>query len=50
MDGAAGGRAPEIVTREVRFIDGDGRLVLELAWRSEEREVTRRAVYRREQP
>lgn len=49
LDGGPGGKAPEVLTREVRFVDGDGRLVLEVTWRSDERIVTRRAVYRREQ-
>jgi hypothetical protein len=42
-----GGSAPEILTREVRSIDSAGRLVLDLTWRSDDRVVTRRAVFRR---
>jgi hypothetical protein len=46
-DRGPGGSAPEILTREVRSIDSEGRLVLELTWRSDDRVVTRRAVFRR---
>jgi hypothetical protein len=46
-DPGPGGSAPEIFTREVRSIDSEDRLGLELTWRSDDRVVTRRAVFRR---
>jgi hypothetical protein len=49
LDGGPGGGAPPIITREMRSIDLNGRMVLETRWSSGEQVVTRRERYRRQQ-
>ena len=47
-DRGPGGLAPPILTREVRFLDPDGRLVVESTWRSGTRQTTQRSTYVRQ--
>ena len=46
-DGGPGGMAPPIETREVYRVAPDGRLLVELAWRSGTQDVRRTFTYRK---
>ena len=46
-DGGPGGMAPPIETREVSRVAADGRLIVELTWRSGTQEVRRTFTYRK---
>jgi hypothetical protein len=46
-DGGPGGLAPPIETREVHRVRTDGRLVVDLTWRSGTQEVRRTFTYRK---
>ena len=48
LDGGPGGSAPPIVTREVRSLDAEGRLIVETGWSSGEQVTVRRERYRRQ--
>jgi len=49
LDGGPGGNAAPIITREMRSIDLNGRMVFETRWSSGDQVVTRRERYRRRQ-
>jgi hypothetical protein len=49
LDGGPGGGALPIITREIRSVDLNGRMVLETRWSSGDQVVTRREPYRRQQ-
>jgi hypothetical protein len=49
VDGGPGGGAPPIITREMRSIDLNGRMVIETRWSSGDQVVIRRERYRRQQ-
>lgn len=49
-DTGPGGEAPPIDTREVRQLDSDGRLVVDVTWHSGEQTTTRRNAYRAVKP
>jgi hypothetical protein len=46
IDTGPGGEAPPIYTREIRQLDADGRLLLDVMWRSGDLTTNRRNVYR----
>lgn len=45
--GGPGGLTPPLYTREVRWLDASGAMVVEMTWTSGERTVTRTSTYRK---